>query len=88
MNNLLETIEVKSVNGLYRIHQYNDGNALPKLVIYQVLNGQEVPVKNMYKELKRLNEEFSYGIQYEPKDRIKLNTREFGKEFIRRYKGI
>lgn len=88
MNKLLNVIEVKSINGLYRIHQYNDGNALPKLVIYQVLDGHEVPVKNMYKELKRLNEEFSYGIQYEPKDRIKLNTREFGREFIRRYKGM
>lgn len=68
MNKLLETIEVDSVNGLYRIHQYNDGNALPKLVIYHVVNGHEVPVRNMYKELKRLNEEFSFGLEYEPKE--------------------
>jgi len=34
-----------------------------------------------------LNEEFSYKIQYEPKDRIRLNTREFGREFVKRYKG-
>ncbi|MED3575857.1 hypothetical protein [Cytobacillus praedii] len=88
MNKLLETIEVKSLKGLYRIYLFNDGNALPKLVIYQVADGHEVSVKNMYKELKRLNEEFSYGIQYEPKDRIKLNTREFGREFVKRYKGI
>ncbi|MGQ4666662.1 hypothetical protein ACUIJN_12665 [Metabacillus halosaccharovorans] len=88
MNSLLEVIEVKSINGIYKIFQYDDGNALPKLVIYHVVNGHEVPVKNMYKELKRLNEEFSYGIQYEPTDRIKLNTREFGREFIKRYKGI
>ncbi|MBB2481343.1 hypothetical protein H5P36_14220 [Bacillus sp. APMAM] len=88
MNKLLEKIEVNSMNGLYRIHLYNDGNALPKLIIYQVADGHEVPVKNMYKELKRLNEEFSYGIQYEPTDRIKLNTREFGREFIKRYRGM
>ncbi|MEI0739012.1 hypothetical protein VQ056_24265 [Paenibacillus sp. JTLBN-2024] len=88
MNKLLETIEVKSINGLYRILLYNDGNALPKLVISQILDGHEIPVKNMYKEHKRLNEEFSYGIQYEPQNRIKLNTREFGREFIRRYKGM
>ncbi|KGR89846.1 MULTISPECIES: hypothetical protein [Bacillales] len=87
MSKLLKTIEVKSVNGLYRIHQYKDGNALPKLVIYQVVNGHEVPVKNMYGELKRLNEEFSFGIEHEPKERTRLNTREFGREFIRRYKG-
>lgn len=87
MNKLLETIEVKSVNGLYRIYLFNDGNALPKLVIYQVADGHEVPIKNMYKELKKLNKEFSFGIDYEPTDRIKLNTREFGKEFIKRYKG-
>jgi hypothetical protein len=88
MNKLLETIQVKSVNGLYRIHLFDDGNALPKLVIYQEADGHETPVKNMYKELKRLNEEFSYGIEYEPTDRIKLNTREFGREFIKRYKGM
>lgn len=88
MNKLLETIEVKSVNGLYRIYQYDDGNALPKLVIYQVTDEHEVPVKNMYKELKRLNEEFSFGIEYEPTDRIKLNTREFGRDFVKRYKGM
>ncbi|MTT31485.1 hypothetical protein GMB86_05555 [Terrilactibacillus sp. BCM23-1] len=88
MNKLLETIEVKSVNGLYRIYLFNDGNALPKLVIYQVADGNETLVKNMYRELKRLNEEFSFGVEYEPKDRIKLNTREFGREFIKKFKGI
>lgn len=88
MNKLLEVIEVKSINGIYKIFQYDDGNALPKLVIYQLADGREVPVKNMYKELKRLNEEFSFGIDYEPIDRIELNTREFGREFIKRYKGM
>lgn len=87
MNKLLETIEVKSLNGLYRIYLFNDGNALPKLVIYKVADGHEVPIKNMYKELKKLNEEVSFGIDYEPTERIKLNTREFGKEFIKKYKG-
>nr|WP_259548289.1 hypothetical protein [Heyndrickxia oleronia] len=61
MNKLLETIEVKSANRLYRIYLFNDGNALPKLVIYQVADGHEVPVKNMYKELKRLNGSFPTG---------------------------
>ncbi|OLN21214.1 hypothetical protein BTO30_16170 [Domibacillus antri] len=60
----------------------------PKLEIYKVIDGIETPVKSMYAELKRLNEEFSFKIEYEPKDRIKLSTREFGKEFIRRYKGM
>ncbi|PLR70318.1 hypothetical protein [Bacillus sp. UMB0728] len=88
MNKLLEVIEVKSINGIYQIFQYDDGNALPKLVIYQVADGNEILVKNMYRELKRLNEEFSFGVEYEPNDRIKLNTREFGREFIKRFKGI
>ena len=88
MSKLLEVIEVKSINGIYKIFQYDDGNALPKLVIYQVADGNETPVKNMYKELKSLNEEFSFEIEYEPSDRTKLNTREFGREFIRRYKGM
>ena len=86
LDKLLEKIEVHSMNGLYRIHLYNDGNALPKLVIFQVADGNETPVKNMYRELKRLNEEFSFGIEYVPSDRTKLNTREFGREFIRCYK--
>jgi hypothetical protein len=88
MNKLLEVIEVKSINGIYQIFQYDDGNALPKLVIYQVADGNGILVKNMYRELKRLNEEFSFGVEYEPNDRIKLNTREFGREFIKRFKGI
>lgn len=87
MNKLLEIIEVKSINGFYRIHLYDDGNVLPKLVIFQVADGNEIHVKNMYRELKRLNEEFSFRIEYEPSNRTKLNTREFGREFIRCYKG-
>lgn len=86
MNKLLETIEVKSVNEIYRIYLFNDGNALPKLVIYQIVDGHEASIKNMYKVLKKLNKEFSFGIDYEPTDRIKLNTREFGREFIKRLK--
>lgn len=88
MNKLLESIQVKSVNGLYRIDLFNDGNALPKLVIYRVTDGNEILINNIYKEFKRMNEEFSFGIEFEPKDRIKLNTREFGREFIKRYKQL
>ncbi|MEI4770484.1 hypothetical protein WAX74_12640 [Psychrobacillus sp. FJAT-51614] len=87
MNKLLEKIEVNSMNGMYRIYQYADRNALPKLEIYHVTGGIEAPVKNMYGELKKLNDEFLFKIEYEPKDRTKLNTREFGKEFIKRFKG-
>lgn len=86
MKKFLERIEINSKNGLYYFYQYNDGNPLPKLEIYQVVDGIEIPVKNMYGELKKLNDEFSYKIEYEPKDRIKLNTREFGKEFMKRHK--
>ncbi|WP_400244991.1 hypothetical protein AB3U99_01285 [Niallia sp. JL1B1071] len=88
MNKLLETIEVNSVNGLYRIYLFNDGNALPKLVMYQVTDGHEAPIKNMYRELKKLNKEFSFKIDFEPTDRIKLNTREFGKESIKHYQSF
>lgn len=86
MNKLLETIEVKSVNGLYRIYLFSDNNPLPRLEIHKIDNGNETPVKNMYGELKRFNEEFSFGIKYEPEERTRLNTREFGREFIRCYK--
>lgn len=51
MNQLLEMIEVKSINGLFRIYQHTDGNPHPKLSIFQVINGVEVPMKNMYGEL-------------------------------------
>ncbi|MGG0062608.1 hypothetical protein ABEX95_20440 [Bacillus subtilis] len=54
MNKLLKTIEVKSINGFYQLYLFNDGNALPKLVMYQVADEHEVPIKNMYKELKKL----------------------------------
>jgi hypothetical protein len=88
MIKLLEKIDINSINGLYRIYQYADGNALPKLEIFQITGEIETPVRNMYAEFKRLNEEFSFKIEYEPKDRIKLNTREFGREFIKQYKSM
>jgi hypothetical protein len=86
LNIILEKVEVNSINGIYRIYQYNDGNPLPKLKICKVTNDVDVPVKNTYGELKRLNDEFSFKIDYEPKNRTKLNTREFGKIFIIRFK--
>lgn len=88
MNKLLETIEINSINGLYRIYLFSDNNPLPRLEICKIDNEIETPVKNMYGELKRLNEAFSFGIEYEPKERTRLNTREFGRDFIRHYKGI
>ncbi|MEB2279007.1 hypothetical protein LAV73_03195 [Lysinibacillus xylanilyticus] len=86
MNNLLETIEIKSINGLFRIYLFSDNNPLPMLKIYKIINEIETPVTSMYGELKKLNTEFSFKIDYEPVGRTKLNTREFGKEFIKRYK--
>lgn len=86
MNNLLEIIEIKSSNGLYRIYLFSDNNPLPRLKIYKIINEIETPVSSMYGELKKLNTEFSFKIDYEPVGRTKLNTREFGKEFIKRYK--
>ncbi|WP_078543529.1 hypothetical protein [Litchfieldia alkalitelluris] len=84
---LLNKVEVNSSKGKYLLYQFRDGNAMPKLVINQVTDGVEVPVPNMYRELKRLNQEFSLHIDYEPNHRIKLNTREFGNEFMTRFKG-
>lgn len=86
LKSFLEKVEINSANGLYHIYQYDDGNALPKLEIYKVTNGTETPVNNMYGELIRLNNEFLFNIEYEPTDRIRLNTREFGKKFINRFK--
>ncbi|MCS1391972.1 MULTISPECIES: hypothetical protein [Lysinibacillus] len=86
MNNLLEVIDIKSNNGLYRIYLFSDKNPLPRLKIYKIIDEIETPVKSMYEKLKNLNAEFSFKIDYEPVGRTKLNTREFGKEFIKRYK--
>ncbi|MDM5250093.1 hypothetical protein [Lysinibacillus sp. G4S2] len=86
MNNLLEIIDIKSNNGLYRIYLFSDKNPLPRLKIYKIIDEIETPVKSMYEELKKWNDEFSYKIDYEPIGRTKLNTREFGKEFLKRYK--
>ena len=81
-------MEVHSINGIYRIYQYDDENGPAKIEIYYLLNTQEIPVKNMYSELKKLNDEFSYKsykIDFKPVHRIRLNTREFGNEFIKRF---
>ena len=78
-------IEVHSNNGIYRVYQYDDGNGPAKIEIYEVLNTQVKPVKNMDSVLKKLNDEFSYKIDFNPVYRIRLNTREFGNEFIKRF---
>lgn len=59
----------------------DDGKVLPKCHLSQRY-GHESPMKNTYKEFKRLNEEFSFENEYEPKERTRLNTREFSREFI------
>lgn len=42
----------------------------------------------MYGELRKLNEEFSYKIEFNPSHRIQLNTREFGNEFIKKFQKV
>ena len=59
MEKLLKSLDVNSVNGLYRMYQYNDGNPLPKLVITKITKDVELQVRNMYGELKKLNNEFT-----------------------------
>jgi hypothetical protein len=86
MDKLLTKLEVKSVNGTYYLYQFLDSNPLPRIELYLVSNDKETKISNVYGELRKLNEEFSLRIQYEPSHRTKLNTREFAKAFIDRYK--
>jgi hypothetical protein len=86
MDKLLTKLEVKSVNGTYYFYQFLDSNPLPRIELYLVSNDKETKISNVYGELRKLNEEFSLRIQYEPSHRTKLNTREFAKVFIDRYK--
>ncbi|WP_375199576.1 hypothetical protein [Bacillus sp. RS11] len=74
MNNLLEVIDIKSNNGLYRIYLFSDKNPLPRLKIYKIIDEIETPVKSMYEELKKLNAEFSFKIDYEPVGRTRRNS--------------
>lgn len=87
MKKLLSTIEVSSVNGIYRFYQYRDENPLPQIELYKVSGEKEIAIQNVYGEVKKLNDEFKFQIEYTPKNRKSpLNTRELSDKFIKEYK--
>lgn len=87
MKKLLSTIEITSVNGVYRFYQYRDKNPLPQIELYKVSGEKEIAIKNVYGEVKKLNDELKFQIEYAPNNRKSpLNTREFSEKFIRAYK--
>lgn len=86
MKKLIGSINLISKNGQYRIHQFNDGNAMPQVEMVKVENNIEVRVKNVYGELKKLNDELLLKIDCSPSHRKHpLNTREFADQLIKRY---
>lgn len=87
MKKLLSTIEITSVNGVYRFYQYRDKNPLPRIELYRISGEKEITIQNVYGEVKKLNEEFKFQIDYAPKNRKSpLNTRELSNKFIKEYK--
>lgn len=87
MKKLLSAIDVTSVNGTYRFYQYRDSNALPQIELYKIDGEKEITIGNVLGEVKKLNEEFKFQIEYAPKNRkSSLNTREFTEKFISLYK--
>ncbi|MBX0314665.1 hypothetical protein [Planococcus glaciei] len=89
MKTLINNIDVTSVNGQYRFYQYNDGNPLPQIELFKIENNKEVMMKNVLGEVKKLNEEFLFKIDFHPKNRKHpLNTREFSDKFIKSYQEI
>lgn len=87
MKKLLSTIEVSSVNGVYRFYQYRDANSLPQIELYKISDKKEIAIQNVYGEVKKLNDEFKFQIEYAPNNRKSpLNTREFSDKFIKEYK--
>lgn len=87
MKKLLSTIEITSVNGVYRFYQYRDKNPLPRIELYRISGEKEITIQNVYGEVKKLNEEFKFQIDYAPKNRKSpLNTRELSDKFIKEYK--
>lgn len=87
MKKLLSTVDVISVNGVYRFYQYRDRNPLPQIELYKLSGEKEIAVQNVYGEVKILNDEFKLKIKTVPENRKSpLNTREFSDKFIREYK--
>lgn len=86
MKKLLSTIDITSVNGVYRFYQYRDANPLPQIELYKVSGEKEIAIQNVYGEVKKLNDEFKFQIEHAPKNRKSpLNTRELSEKFIREY---
>lgn len=87
MKKLLSIVEISSVNGVYRFYQYRDNNPLPQIELYKVADEKEVAIQNVYGEVKKLNDEFKFQIEYTPEHRKSpLNTRELSDKFIGVYK--
>lgn len=87
MKKLMNTVDVTSVNGVYRFYQFRDGNPLPQIELFKLSGEKEIAVQNVYGELKKLNDEYKFKIKYAPKNRkSSLNTRELSDKFIREYK--
>lgn len=87
MKRLLGSLDVTSTNAVYRFYQYSDGNAFPQIKLYKLKSEKEVPISNVMGEVKKLNDEFKFQIEYAPKNRKhSANTREFSNKFIREYK--
>ncbi|WP_038702843.1 hypothetical protein [Planococcus sp. PAMC 21323] len=87
MKKLMSTVDVTSVNGAYRFYQYRDSNALPQIELYKIEGEKEITISNVLGEVKKLNDEFKFQIEYAPKNRKStLNTREFTEKFISLYR--
>lgn len=86
MKKLLSIVEISSVNGVYRFYQYRDNNPLPQIELYKVSDEKEIAIQNVYGEVKKLNDEFKFQIEYAPGHRKSpLNTRELSEKFIGEY---
>lgn len=87
MKKLISTVDVTSVNGVYRFYQFRDGNPLPQIELYKLSGEKEIAVQNVYGEVKKLNDEYKFQIKYAHENRKSpLNTRELCEKFIREYK--
>ena len=87
MKKLLSTIDITSVNGVYRFYQYHDGNPLPQIELYKLAGEKEIAIQNVYGEVKKLIDEFKFQIKYSPENRKSpLNTRELSNKFIKEFK--
>ena len=84
MEKFIHTFEFDSKNGKYRFYIYKDKNPLPKYKLFKMIEGNELLVKNLYNELRFLNQELRLNIENRPSNRLtQLNSREFATCFIK-----